>query len=37
LKELGWGVETVWQCELRDRRAISAKLDKFLSPTSICV
>jgi DNA mismatch endonuclease (patch repair protein) len=30
LRESGWRVLTVWECELRDREAISTKLRDFL-------
>lgn len=36
LTEMGWGVETIWQCELRDIPAISTKLNDFLSAPCIC-
>ena len=34
LDRLGWSVLTVWECELRDRRALSAKLAAFLRTDS---
>ena len=30
LNESGWRVLTVWECELRDRKAVSAKIRDFL-------
>lgn len=31
LRELGWAVLTVWECELREPEAVSARLVDFLS------
>ena len=35
LKELGWSVLTVWQCETRDLEALTAKLQAFLSQSAV--
>ena len=32
LEELGWGVATVWECELRDPPAVAERLVAFLGP-----
>ena len=32
LKSLGWGVLTVWQCELKDIEAVQTRLMNFLGP-----
>lgn len=32
LRELGWDVLTVWQCEIRDREALVERLRGFLDP-----
>jgi DNA mismatch endonuclease (patch repair protein) len=31
LKELGWSVLTVWQCQLKEPEKLARKLDDFLS------
>lgn len=31
LRALGWGVLTVWECELKDRAALKLKLEAFLN------
>ncbi len=36
LADLGWIVETVWQCELRDIDTLKAKLEHFLLVDSVC-
>jgi DNA mismatch endonuclease, patch repair protein len=30
----GWAVETVWECELKDRAGLAARLAKRLAPSS---
>lgn len=35
LKEEGWAVLIVWQCELKDTEAVLEKLVGFLGPTRI--
>jgi DNA mismatch endonuclease (patch repair protein) len=30
----GWAVETVWECELKDRASLATRLAKRLGPTS---
>lgn len=32
LEQLGWKVEVVWECELKDRAALTTRLSKFLGP-----
>lgn len=34
LEELGWSVEEVWQCELKDNQTLIERLQKFLGPTN---
>lgn len=34
LKRLGWKVLVVWECELKDRRTLSSRIDKFLRSAS---
>ena len=31
LKEMGWGILTIWECELKDRAKITNKINAFLS------
>lgn len=31
LRNLGWKVFTIWQCQIRDRESLSVKLEKFMS------
>lgn len=33
LERVGWRVETVWECELKDSEALEARLCAFLGPT----
>ncbi|PZQ61394.1 MAG: very short patch repair endonuclease [Phenylobacterium zucineum] len=32
LAALGWRVETIWECELKDRAALEARLGRLLAP-----
>jgi len=32
LEAEGWRVMTVWECEIKDAQALSARLDRFLAP-----
>lgn len=32
LRELGWGVMTVWECQVRDAEALKRRLREFLDP-----
>lgn len=32
LEAAGWRVETVWECELKDRAALEARLRRLISP-----
>ncbi|MCP4694560.1 MAG: DNA mismatch endonuclease Vsr [Desulfobacterales bacterium] len=34
LKELGWKVLIVWECEMKDRAALKAQLERFLDKKS---
>ncbi|MBA3939801.1 MAG: very short patch repair endonuclease [Sphingopyxis sp.] len=34
LEKLGWSVDEVWQCELKDNQALTDRLQKFLGPTN---
>ena len=34
LREAGWNIETVWQCQTKDLEALEARLQKFLGPRS---
>lgn len=34
LQELGWGIITVWECELRESATVTERLVAFLGPTS---
>jgi len=31
LERLGWAVEMVWQCELKEPELLAERLDEFLS------
>ena len=33
LEAVGWAVEEVWQCELKDIQSLEARLQRFLGPT----
>lgn len=33
VRQLGWDVLTVWECQLRDREALQTKLNQFLKHT----
>lgn len=33
LEQLGWSVDEVWQCELKDDQLLMKRLQKFLGPT----
>ena len=33
LEQVGWSVEIVWQCELKDLQILEARLASFLGPT----
>jgi DNA mismatch endonuclease (patch repair protein) len=35
LRESGWSVFTVWDCEIGDRRQLSRRLKKFLGPVGL--
>jgi DNA mismatch endonuclease, patch repair protein len=32
LTDAGWGVQIVWECELKDRRMLEKRLKRFLGP-----
>lgn len=32
LEQIGWQVEEIWQCELKDLQKLSARLQKFIGP-----
>jgi DNA mismatch endonuclease (patch repair protein) len=34
LKRLGWGVLTIWQCELKELENLTRRLDEFLSTSN---
>ena len=34
LEALGWRVETVWECELKDRTGLETRLRAILNPPS---
>ena len=34
LERLGWSVDEVWQCEIKDNQTLADRLQKFLGPTN---
>lgn len=34
LERIGWTIEEVWQCELKDIQSVEARLRQFLGPTN---
>jgi G:T-mismatch repair DNA endonuclease (very short patch repair protein) len=33
LEKLGWSVDEVWQCEIKDNQTLRDRLKNFLGPT----
>jgi DNA mismatch endonuclease (patch repair protein) len=34
LEKLGWSIDEVWQCEIKDNQKLTERLQKFLGPTN---